>query len=458
MNYNEFRLISIQEADFALNFVRPESLSGDPVTLGPVFGPGDVNIISKKIDSRIKYGQVTDAVFNFSHLLYYHIVVAFLIILTLLVFTHSTQKHYTLYGISRNYRYYTKYCYRSYALILHQVNMVPIRWSQKIIWIFFSVSTYVLVDCYFLNLMSTDQLSVVTADQIDSANDLMLARWSRVKPSITTHFYLYPLLRSAPPGSECHTFYNFLQKRGDSFSTVAENGKHTEKAGFMLKIIIKALEVGSEAIFFPELFYETIAKSALCALKPQVVVNMAHIAKENFAKGTLNLIFNSKMNAQKRSYLHFKYQNIVEFGVCKQILKHMALETTSALNMPAYHEFQKCMSDQFDASDVEPVPLNIYRLTDTYIICMFGVIVSLMARLAEFSVEHLLKKQSKHMKFIIRTKLTKVLVSMCWLKDMLGFCYFKARHYGVNMGKIMPSIMRKLARKRAINTRTIPFT
>lgn len=412
-----------KEADFALIFIRPESLFGEPVTLGPVFGPGDVNIISKKIESRIKYVQVTDAIFNFSHILYAYLLIAFLITLTMLSFSHLTHNRSRLHVIRRFNQYYAKYVFRVFELIVHQVNMVPIGWPQKVIWLFFCIAAYVTVDGFFLNLMSTDRVSVVTAEQIDSIDDLMLEKWSHLKLSINTNFYLYPLLKSAPPGTQCHKFYSFLTKRKDSLTTLGDNGQENEKIGFLLKSIVNALKYGNEVIFFPEFFYQTLAKTSLCSRKPQITVNMAHIAKENFAKGMLNLIFNKKMNAEKRSYLHFKYQNIVEFGVCKKYLEHLAHSTLDALNLPTFHEFQKCMSDQSNERDVKPMFFSNHELTDTYIVMMLGATVAVITLSAEF-VNDLLKKKAKHIKCIMRANLSKAIdsIGLLWVRLQAMAC------------------------------------
>ena len=321
-------IIQRHEADTTLFFLRPDSLVGQPVIIGPVVFPSDAVIVTQQNNATIQDRRVTSFVNQFDNFVYTYTFIV-LVMVAVVLTACEPLKYSSLPDDRRKKRKILAFIRQLldnlkelHFSLLDQNTLEGSTNSSRILVTSFYGFLFFLLYGIYLNAIGADLISLEIPGRIQGLQQLLSSRTYR--PVIIRGLVLRQILDlefKHRPDSDISQLYLSLIKNPDE--SIVEINLDLDKVQLMLeKIIHIADDVKSSqaALIFPEFFYKAFRmySCSLPMLTPRT--GRALRSKETFAQGHVASLISNHVDPDTRKVLEYFFRNMLEFDFLQMLL------------------------------------------------------------------------------------------------------------------------------------------
>lgn len=368
------------EFDFVIYWIRTDYLDHEPVTVGPIFGPADVSIISGKhsptncTQNIISTTKTMDFLVLWYFILIWLLIVGLLISFKVVIRTCRIPKHQLtnahLYKIIKNTSVQSLW-----FMLGRNSNKVKYQMSWKTIIYFLTLGQFVLLYGYHKNLISVDMTIVRSPQEINSIRDL-LSQY-KVIPKMFKLLFLKRLAIKSDPSTDLGQLGWKLRQHSDQYvldwDFTSQESTLKNFADLLEEIINH-----KTAVCAPDVGFE-ILKKVICATAENIVPSLHH-GSDTFARGSLAFFYSKHMQDVHRKFFDEKLRRFNEFGIYKGYEAYYRRDKSLARKFNGDPEAQQsCMLDigkvnndkipEYNPFNYDFIQPALYHLIYAYVTC-----------------------------------------------------------------------------------------
>lgn len=285
----------------------------------------------------------------------------------------------------------------------------PSSWSNRSIWLFFMMATFLAIVGVLLNLMSTDQVAQIQAQRIDSLDDLLSNDFDHYQPVVIKSLYVYTLMVTAKPETKIGKLYGRIM-RNEEIGVIPYNGTNFTDIMRASALYDDAIAGFNYTFVMSRHGYEGMLKPMQCTMKPKFVSGM-YQSKESFGGGMLVSFFNKLMDSELHRYLRYQLMTYSEMGLGMKFGADVAAATVGKFGGSVDHETMVCNCGLTDEDNYEQmvaeILLEFEAVRGTVIVCFFLVFIASIALASELILCGLKSiSKSLHFKYLARRMFT----------------------------------------------------
>lgn len=220
--------------------------------------------------------------------------------------------------------------------------------SSRYLWMSIVTCLFISITGYLWSFLSTDQVVEIPARQVDFIDDLFEVFGNRYF-TLTTNFFIYETLATAPPGSKLWKLYKRLN---DTYTMDwNQGGEVAQSFGSHRKI--KATSASWRWLFdnpFVTIFCHVDAHE----------IEVLHLSAEKFAPGLMTSMFSRDIDQDLREYVSYRLLTRTEMGLPSPTVEKVVLEGLHGFSFETNWKAYRCMHGLRDEPE-QAIPL--LRLT-----------------------------------------------------------------------------------------------
>lgn len=389
------------EADFGPQFIRSDGMMGEPVELAPVFGPADVAIISGLLPSRSKIVQVTDVVGNFDLTMYCYLCVLLYFLVTCLIgsFVCNVVKwrNGTKFNRGQIVKRISRIFFELFRILVDQESFESSVWSHRLIWLSGTMTIFVVLLGYLLNLISTDLMVTIKPSQVDSLTDQISEDFKEVKPYILKNYYLYGILQKTRKGSRLERLHELFKRYPDHQIEPRLDGNADEYLKMNAKLYPSFMTHFNASLLLPDYYWNTMFLPAGCQYDPKIIKKL-YCSKDTFANGNLHYFMNKKAGQGFKKFLTFRLRAVFEFQVIEHAFdRFKSVAMNDLMSKPVTFGSLNCKSkENYMNLETEPILFHLAALGNLLLIIGICLLFSLILLIVELNLHILAKCRCKY--------------------------------------------------------------
>lgn len=365
-----------QEADYGIVVIRPDTLIGEPVLIGPTLFSAEARLYSVPRVTPPTSGDVTDVVYYVDGFTYFSVFIIFIIIAVLICYAHPDLMVFQ----TKIYARVFKNCWEIFRALIRQEHLSSSLSTkfERIIWFFVNLSLFVIVSGFFLNRISGDLVVQVRLPIINKLSDLSTKEFEAVRPIGVPAFQLYTLFANAPKESDMGKVYKKMERKENLINNDREDyQKLMPQIGDLGKYLLDHTAVFP---FIKE--YMDILRPMMCRFNTKLISTL-HMSDESFGNGVLNTIFSRFINPDLRKPLEFAIRHCFETGIFGKEFINLFLLCLEANGFRENFESAKCSYKLFEKEEVVIKSFKLEGLTKAFDMWRLGLATSFVILIAE---------------------------------------------------------------------------
>jgi hypothetical protein len=332
--------------DFAVYYLRPDSIPHQPVLIGPVLSAADVGILTGTSPPKQERLPFMSFIKNFDKATYAYTVIAvhFMICSLMFIscmrkggFKKKLKKRFSLYRLAK--RYYS-HCFKSFAACIRHQLFSPQRLQHRILILSFSLFCFFTISGYFLNLFSADLTVTRAPPVINSLSDLLSERFNHVDVVIMRKLWLKNMLSASPADSQHHQLYKRIMSNPSVTMFDMNSDMSVEQLIPIMTRYAMLIKDEKIACLAPKRWGSLFTVKLFCQYDPDFKDSL-HISHETFAPGLLTFAFSKKVNPVLRHFLEYRFRTFHEMEMVGWVETQIKLMDTPVMSQPE-HKMLKC--------------------------------------------------------------------------------------------------------------------
>lgn len=374
----------------ALTGTRLDSLPFEPVLTGPPLFPADAVFISPRFESFKRPIQVTEVFSVFDELAYFYGVFSCYAMVALIVFGKSIEllrrRHRRV--ACKVIRKAIKVLFKTFALLLDQESLLSRKWSIRIGWTFLNASILITVFCYWLSLLSTEQVAQFKRPEIHSLEDLLYKEdFRHFKPMIATASFTYSVIKEA----KLNTKLGKLRKRIMKYpkdTLVHYNSSEDGNMDALLATVDDFRNKRDKTMILAGSIVFNMFRPIACVLDSSLI-SSTYVSNQGLAEGIISSVFSKSIERELLNYFSRRLRAYNEFHrgedyilrKSHSMLREMG-EKESSNSSIACEEG----TIQTEHQNLHDIWLRLSSLATTYCLFCYGLLLATVVILLELKL------------------------------------------------------------------------
>ena len=362
----------------------PTTIVGEPVKYGSVTTASDL-VMQTPIIHRPSLNN-TDilSVFKqmspsaFAYMSYCFVLVS--IVLSAVAMTTDRPR-----GPVKAYGNFVKALWSIFETAVDQENYRPKVVHTRSVWLFLSLSVFVFIFGYFLNLISVNQIADQPPILLEKLADFRKPEFQHVNPMMIKNLFYFDVLVRSEEGSDLHYVYDRMVRTGNCSGSNAYNAEFCnvltldeQGTKYTSQALSRVLR-GLSNIDFSMLANEIInyqLMTIFCLISPESRKNF--MVSSRLMSGHLATMFSKKIPYPVYQLYSFRVtSSMLEFGLYSQSISRLTNDLLQT-RFPIFsfnNKYFSCIENRHDPKKMEPTPasLTIYRNLIKISLCVIGL-------------------------------------------------------------------------------------